>query len=90
MNTFSDIPTACTGTKRSTRALKRSTGEGHYQALAFANDAGGYEVRNARFKGSLGHKDITSLALPGSQRAAVFEGVFDFLSVLAHYGRERA
>lgn len=65
-------------------------GEHRYRALGFANDAGGFEVRNANFKGSLGHKDISYLPLPGSGRAAVFEGFFDFLSVLAHYQKDRA
>jgi hypothetical protein len=65
-------------------------GEHGYRALGFANDAGGFEVRNAHFKGSLGTKDIRFLEQVGSNRAAVFEGFFDFLSVLAHYKRERA
>ena len=61
-----------------------------YRALGFGNDAGGFEVRNANFKGSIGTKDITTLARDGSVGAAVFEGFFDFLSVLTHYGRDRA
>lgn len=61
-----------------------------YRALAFENDAGGFEVRNAGFKGSLGTKGIRFLEQAGSNRAAVFEGFFDFLSVLAHYKCERA
>lgn len=67
-----------------------SVGEGRYRALGFGNDAGGFEVRNTAFKGSLGTKDITTLAREGSTSAAVFEGVFDFLSVLKHYKRDRA
>ena len=59
-----------------------------YRSLAFGNDSGGFEVRSPEFKGSLGHKDITYLAKAGSQDVAVFEGFFDFLSVLAHYKRE--
>lgn len=61
-----------------------------YRALAFENDAGGFEVRNAGFKGTIGEKDLSYLSLAGSQQAAVFEGFFDFLSVLAHYQREQA
>ena len=61
-----------------------------YRALAFKNDAGGYEVRNPGFKGTIGRKDLTYLARDGSREAAVFEGFFDFLSVLAHYGRDEA
>ena len=60
-----------------------------YRALAFANEADGYEVRNAAFKGSVGKKAITYLVKQGSTQAAVFEGVFDFLSVLAHHKRDK-
>lgn len=62
----------------------------HYRALAFPNRSGGFEVRNPNFKGSIGKKDISYLAYAGNQHAAVFEGFFDFLSVLAHYKREQA
>jgi hypothetical protein len=65
-------------------------GDHAYRALGFENDAGGFEVRNAAFKGSIGTKDITTFAREGSASAAVFEGFFDFLSVLTHYGRDRA
>ena len=61
-----------------------------YRALAFENASGGFEVRNAGFKGTIGEKDLTYLSLAGSQQAAVFEGFFDFLSVLTHYQREQA
>ena len=37
----------------------------------------------------MGKKDITFLPNPGRHDAAVFEGVFDFLSMLAHHGQER-
>jgi len=60
----------------------------HYRALAFENQAGGFEVRNAGFKGTIGTKDMTILRAPGRTDAAVFEGAFDFLSTLEHYGLE--
>lgn len=60
-----------------------------YKALAFANDSGGFEVRNPGFKGTVGPKDVSYLAVPGRDDAAVFEGAFDLLSALAHYRRER-
>lgn len=65
-------------------------GEHKYRALGFGNDAEGFEVRNAHFKGSLGAKDTTTLAKIGSASIAVFEGFFDFLSVLTHYKSDRA
>ena len=58
-----------------------------YKALAFANDSGGYELRNARFQGTLQNKDFTFLVKPERQDVAVFEGFFDFLSTLVHYGQ---
>jgi Toprim-like/CHC2 zinc finger len=51
----------------------------NYYALAFRNDAGGYELRNEYFKGSSSPKDTTFID-NGAQDLAVFEGVFDFLS----------
>lgn len=61
----------------------------HFRALAFANDSGGFEIRNAAFKGSLGTKAMTYLPSNTSTHAAVFEGVFDFLSVLTHHKTDR-
>lgn len=37
----------------------------------------------------MGKKDITFLQKDGRHDAAVFEGVFDFLSMLAFHGQER-
>lgn len=64
-------------------------GDRSFRALGFANSSGGFEVRNAGFKGTIGTKDTTFLATPDRHDAAVFEGVFDFLSALAHYKKDR-
>lgn len=61
-----------------------------YRALAFPNDAGGFEVRSPTFKGTVGKKSIRFFGKPESHTAAVFEGFFDFLSVLTHHQKERA
>ena len=61
-----------------------------YRALAFPNDAGGFEVRSPSFKGTVGRKAIRFFNKPESRTAAVFEGVFDFLSVLAYHQKDRA
>jgi DNA primase len=53
-----------------------------YFALAFANDAGGHEARNPRFKGTIGHKDISTRRLGEGQGVAVFEGFLDYLSAI--------
>lgn len=72
------------------REVSYRVGGNGYRALGFGNDAGGFEVRNPSFKGTLGKKDITTIAREGSVSTAVFEGFFDFLSVLKHYKRDRA
>lgn len=48
-------------------------------AIGFANDAGGYELRNSHFKGSSSPKSPTTIEA-GSNQITVFEGFFDFLS----------
>ena len=49
------------------------------KALGFANDQGGYELRNASFKGSSSPKAPTTFT-SHSETLHVFEGFFDFLS----------
>ncbi len=56
-----------------------------YFAAAFANDAGGYEIRNAYFKSSINGKDLSFLKGKRSDLIAVFEGFLDFLSFLTLY-----
>lgn len=51
----------------------------NYFAIGFANDAGGYELRNSFFKGSTKPKGITSIVNNGT-KLNFFEGFFDFLS----------
>lgn len=48
-------------------------------AIGFQNNAGGYELRNAHFKGSSSPKDVTFFE-NGHPGVSVFEGFFDFLS----------
>ena len=55
----------------------------HYFALAFGNTSGGYEVRNAYYKGCLNNKDISlirHLTEETQENVCVFEGFMDFLS----------
>lgn len=56
-----------------------------YFVIGFRNDAGGWELRNPRFKGSSTPKNITTLD-NGSDTAMVFEGFIDFLSYLSLKG----
>ena len=60
-------------------------------ALAFPNDSGGYEWRNADdtriYKRAWGHKDIRTIPLESDEippAVMVFEGFMDFLSALTH------
>ena len=50
-----------------------------YYAIGFENNAHGFELRNAFFKGSYPPKHITHIA-NGNPRCNVFEGFIDFLS----------
>lgn len=54
-------------------------GEKEYYAISFANDAGGYELRNKYFKGGSKPKAPTYIS-NGAAILCVFEGFFDFLS----------
>lgn len=51
----------------------------HYYAIGFENDAHGFELRNAFFKGSYPPKSITRI-VNGNPRCNVFECFIDFLS----------
>jgi len=59
-----------------------------YFAIGFANDAGGYELRNKYFKGCLSPKGITTID-KGTDACLVFEGFMDYLSYLTIQKIER-
>lgn len=50
-----------------------------FLTIGFANDQGGYELRNSWFKGSSSPKAITTIKT-GAKNLSVFEGFFNFLS----------
>ena len=53
----------------------------HYQAIGFANQSGGYELRdNGIFKGTIAPKDITPIFTDRVEPVCIFEGFMDFLS----------
>ena len=64
------------------REVRYTIGGKEYFAIGFRNDAGGWELRNPRFKGSSTPKNITTLD-NGNDTAMVFEGFIDFLSYLS-------
>lgn len=49
-------------------------------ALGFANDAGGWKLRNPYFKGCMAPKSISTIKGKDGQRLQIFEGFMDFLS----------
>lgn len=54
----------------------------NYFALGFKNISGGYEIRNKLFKGCILEKNISFFKGECRDSVSVFEGFFDFLSVL--------
>lgn len=57
-------------------------GDKNYFATGFKNRSGGYELRNAYFKGSTSPKDISHIE-NGNSTVCVLEGFMDFLSLLS-------
>lgn len=56
----------------------------HYQAIGFANQSGGYELRDSgSFKGTVAPKDIAPIFTDKAEPVCVFEGFMDFLSFLS-------
>lgn len=53
-----------------------------YFGIGFPNDAGGWELRNKNFKGSISPKNISTI-YNDSDSVMVFEGFMDFLSYLS-------
>ena len=59
------------------------TGDKSYFALAHPNELGGFEIRNKYFKGSLNKKSFSLIeGTTPHKQLAIFEGMFDFLSLL--------
>jgi hypothetical protein len=56
-----------------------------YYALAFENDRGGYELRNAFFKTGSSPKYLTTIPGVNNSKTNVFEGFMDFLSCCTYY-----
>jgi hypothetical protein len=59
-------------------------GQDRQEIEFFQNNAGGFELRNAHFKGSSSPKDISVFEFPGAKEVAVFEGfLVSFLTWLS-------
>lgn len=70
------------------REVNYAVGKREYFAIGFRNDAGGWELRSERFKGSASPKHITTID-NRSDTAVAFEGFMDFLSYLSMKQPER-
>lgn len=57
-----------------------------YYSLGFKNDIGGFELRNKYSKMNIKGKSITTIKGIDSDRVSIFEGFFNFLSALEHFG----
>lgn len=72
------------------REVRYRTANGDaYTAIGFQNASGGFELRNPRYKGSIGPKDVTVVGEPRNESVRIFEGFSDFLSALALWPDER-
>ena len=66
------------------RCISYEVGGRHYQAIGFANQSGGYELRDSgSFKGTIAPKDITPIFTDRAESVCIFEGFMDFLSFLS-------
>ena len=64
------------------REVRYTIGGKEYFAVGFRNDAGGWELRSARFKGGSSPKHITTIDNQ-SDTVIAFEGFMDFLAYLS-------
>lgn len=60
--------------------ISNKTSDKTFFALGFANDAGGWELRNPYFKGCMAPKSISTIKGKDGERLQIFEGFMDFLS----------
>ena len=65
------------------REIHYSAAGNIFYAIGFANNAGGYELRNPSFKGCIAPKDITHIRQADRKETCfLFEGFLDYLSLL--------
>jgi len=68
------------------RQIRYSSPKGDFTSIGFKNEGAGWELRNERFKGCLGEKNITLLGDLNSTTINIFEGFIDFLSYVVLFG----
>lgn len=71
------------------RISNRNTGRKFF-ALALINEEKGWEIRNPFFKGCIGNKGVSFIRgkTPKPDSLHIFEGIFDYLSTLAHTNKK--
>ena len=60
-----------------------------YYAIAFPNEAGGYEIRNPYYKGCIAPKAVSFFSQGQTDSVCLFEGFMDYLSFLTLRKKER-
>ena len=60
-----------------------------YYAIAFPNEADGYEIRNPYYKGCIAPKAVSLISQGQSDSVCLFEGFMDYLSFLTLRKQER-
>jgi hypothetical protein len=68
----------------------RNAGKDFY-AIGFPNDAGGFDLRSASFKGAIAPKEVSFFcgSISGPKKLNVFEGFMDFLSAMVYFKTDR-
>ena len=61
----------------------------NYYAIAFPNEAGGYEIRNPYYKGCIAPKAVSLISQGQTDSICLFEGFMDYLSFLTLHKQER-
>lgn len=62
----------------------------NYFSAGWPNEKGGWEVRNASFKGSLGPKAMSFIPGTEARKLVLFEGFMDYLSWLNEHNEDRS
>lgn len=71
------------------KQISYQSGKYQYMAIGFKNNAGGYELRSANFKGSSSPKYVTYFNNKANS-ISVFEGFFDFLTWQSIYKNQQS
>ncbi|SFD67270.1 CHC2 zinc finger domain-containing protein [Spirosoma endophyticum] len=71
--------------RRWVKQIHYSLNDRNYFGVGFESDKGSWAVRSNKFQCNIGGTGIRTIPRPGN-KVYLFEGFFDFLSALVHYG----